>query len=316
LIISLLSWPAITEGAASTVWFPLSDAPTVNAPPGQLTTLEYCHPGGDPLAMDLSEPAASFARPVPIVFYIHGGEGIIGNRQLSGPDGPYFARLRADLLARGFAVGSIDYRLAPVYGMLDQVTDARCAVRFLRAHTRELGIDPRRMGVYGVSEGGYLASMLGLAGPDAGFDQGQYLNQSSGIQAVVDMWGPSDLTDWRGSPSWVSTLGVGLGIDPARGTALGAPTSTRKNYASPVSYVTSGAPPFLIFQGTDDWLITPHHAQKLASLLQAAHVPTTLVMIQHDGHGLTAVTPGQSEQPTPKTLIKMIENFFIRTLSA
>jgi acetyl esterase/lipase len=98
------------------------------------------------------------------------------------------------------------YRFPPLYGMLDQVVDAKCAVRFLRAHANELGINPQRIGVYGVSEGGYLASMLGLSGPDAGFEKGQYLNQSSRVQAVVDMWGPADLTDWRGTPSWVYTL--------------------------------------------------------------------------------------------------------------
>src|SRR2546429_3559998 len=51
----------------------------------------------------------------------------------------------------------------------------------------ELGINPQRIGVYGVSEGGYLSAMLGLSGPDAGFDKGQYLDQSSRVQAVVDM---------------------------------------------------------------------------------------------------------------------------------
>ncbi len=268
--------------------------------------------------MDLSESAATFARPVPVVFYIHGGEGIIGNRQLSGPDGVYFTQLRSNLLARGFAVGSLDYRFAPLYGMLDQVVDVKCAVRFLRAHANELGINPQRIGVYGASQGGYLASMLGLSGPDAGFDKGQYLDQSSRVQAVVDMWGPADLTDWRGSLSFVSTLGESLGIDETRGTALGAGSTqanARKNYVSPVSYVTPDAPPFLILQGADDWFITPHHSQKLAALLQAANVPTTLVMIQHDGHGLASVTPGQVEQPSPDALIQMIQDFLVNILA-
>ncbi len=321
LITTLLGWNAATQSAPNAAWFPASPASTVSAPAGQITTLEYCDPGGTPLAMDLSEPAASFARPVPIVFYIHGGEGTVGNRQLSGPpdlDSVYFAQLRSNLLARGFAVGSLDYRLAPLGGMIEQVIDAKCAVRFLRAHANELGIDPRRIGVYGCSEGGYLGAMLGLTRRDAGFDQGQYLDQSSSVQAVVDMWGPTDLTDWRGSPSFVYTLGEGLGIS-RQGTDLRAdriPANARKNYASPVSYVAPGAPPFLIIQGADDWFIVPHHAQKLARLLQAAHVPTTLVMIQHDQHGLVAPTSGQIEQPSPAALIQIIQDFFVRTLAA
>ncbi|HEV2660876.1 MAG TPA: alpha/beta hydrolase, partial [Ktedonobacteraceae bacterium] len=320
LITRLLSWSAATQSAPNATWFLVSEASTVSAPAGQMTTLEYCHPGGDPLAMDLSEPAVTFARPVPIVFYMHGGEGVIGNRQLSGPDldSVYFAQLRSNLLARGFAVGSIDYRLAPIGGMIEQVMDAKCAVRFLHAHAHELGINPQRIGVYGASEGGYLGAMLGLTGRDAGFDQGQYLDQSSRVQAVVDMWGPTDLTDWRDSPSFVYTLGEGLGIS-RQGMDLRAdqiPANARKNYASPVSYVTPGAPPFLIIQGANDWFIVPHHSQKLAHLLQIAHVPTTLVMVQHDGHGLTEVAAGQVEQPGPSALIQMIEDFFVKTLAA
>ena len=56
--------------------------------------------------------------------------------------------------------------------------------------------------------------------------------------------------------------------------------------------------------------------QAWVSLLQAAHVPTTLVMIQHDEHGLATVTPGQVEQPSPDVLIQMIQDFFVKTLAA
>jgi acetyl esterase/lipase len=81
-------------------------------------------------------------------------------------------------------------------------------------------------------------------------------------------------------------------------------------------HVAPGDPPFLIMHGSDDWFIAPHHSQDLAKRLQAAGVPVTLVMIQHDGHGLAAPTSGQVEQPNPGELIQMICNFFVRTLSS
>jgi dipeptidyl aminopeptidase/acylaminoacyl peptidase len=145
--------------------------------------------------------------------------------------------------------------------------------------------------------------MLGTAGPDAGYDVGQYLNESSRVQAVVDMWGPTDLSNFSGSPWWASLL-VGRG------------TPAQLRAASPVGHVAPGDPPFLIMHGTDDWFIAPHHSQDLAKLLQAAGVPVTLVMIQHDGHGLAAPTSGQVEQPSPAALIQMISDFFARTLAA
>jgi len=305
LIVSLLTW----EGgytAANGLWFPVPE--TIHAPAGQLTTLEYCSFGGNPLAMDLSEPPVQTARPVPVVFFIHGGEGLQGDRQLEGADGVYLAQLRADLLSRGFAVGSIDYGLVPLYKSRDELVQAKCAVRFLRAHASELGIDPKRIGVYGFSEGGYLASMIGTVGPKAGFDVGQYLNQSSSVQAVVEISGFTDLTNFSGSPSWVKAIGQGLS---AKGSSL-----ARTRASSPVYNVAPGDPPFLIIHGANDWFIAPHHAQELAQRLHAAGVPATLVIVQHDQHGLDAPTPGQVEQPSPATLVQMMTNFFIKNLEA
>lgn len=309
LIVNILTW-AGGVSAANTAWFPAS--PTVHAPVGQTTTLSYCNSSnGSPLAMDLSEPSAQAVRPAPMVFYIHGGEALQGSRNLQdgSPDAVYFTQLRDELLSRGFVVGSIDYGLAPLYRVPDEVKEAKCAVRFLRTYANELGIDPQRIGVYGPSQGGYISDMLGTVGPQAGFDVGQYLNQSSRVQAVIDMWGPTDLADFSGSPWWVANLNQGL-------SGGGKSSVARVRTISPVTYVAPGDPPFLIIHGTDDWFIAPHHSQNMAKLLHAAGVPVTLVMVQHDGHGLAVPTAGQIEQPSPTTLIHMISDFFSRTLAA
>lgn len=306
LLISLMTW-AGSVNAANGAWFPSST--TIHVTAGQ-TTLAYCSPDGSPMAMDLTEPSSQAARPAPVVFFIHGGEGLQGNRQLDGTDGVYLAQLRDMLVNRGFVVGSIDYGLVPFDKLVNEVAQSKCAVRFLRAHASELGIDPQRIGVYGVSMGGYLAAMLGTVGPQAGFDVGQYLDQSSRVQAVVDMWGPTDLNNWSGSPGWVQAIGHALGGGGGRSSVA------RLKTVSPVNYVAPNDPPFLIMQGTDDWFIAPHHSQDMAKLLHAAGVPATLVMIQHDGHGLAAPTAGQIEQPGPDVLIRMISDFFARTLAA
>lgn len=303
LVSSLLTWGGGIS-AIDTAW--LSASVPVSVPAGQTATLEYClsSSNGTPLAMDLSEPSAQAPRPAPAVLYIHGGETLLGSRILEdgSADGRHFAQLRADLLNRGFIVGSIDYGLVPLSHVADQIKAAKCAVRFLRAHASQLGIAPQHIGVYGPSQGGYLSAMLGTVGPDAGYDVGQYLDQSSRVQAVVDMWGPADLSNFSGSPWWASLL-------------VGGGTPAQLRAASPVGHVAPGDPPFLILHGTDDWFIAPHHSQDLAKLLQAAGVPVTLVMIQHDGHGLDMPTAGQVEQPSPATLIQMISDFFARTLA-
>ena len=303
LVTSLLAWGSVST-ALDRAWLPFTA--TASAPLGRTTTLMYCSPGGDPLAMDLTEPATRGAGPAPVVFYIHGGEGLVGDRVLQGDEGPYLTRLRDALVARGFFVGSIDYGLSPVHHLDEQVEDAKCAVRFLRAHASELDVDPNRIGVYGDSQGGYIVDMLGTTSPTDGFDVGQYLNQSSRVQAVVDMWGPTDLKNWAGSPSWVLALGAGLTSRDQ--------SSAQARAVSPLYDVAAGDPPFLIVQGADDWFIAPHHSQDFAKRLQAAGVPATLVMVQHDGHGLVAHTAGQVEQPSPDALTQMMVDFFIRTL--
>jgi acetyl esterase/lipase len=309
LVVSLLTWEGCYT-ATNGLWFPVPE--TIHTPAGQMTTLEYCNFGGNPLAMDFSEPSRNVVVPLagtrgaPVVFFIHGGEGLQGDRQLEGADGVYLAQLRTDLLSQGFAVGSIDYGLAPLYKIRDELVQAKCAVRFLRAHASELGIDPNRIGVYGFSEGGYLASMLGTVGPKAGFDIGQYLNQPSGVQAVVEISGFTDLTNFSGSPSWVKAIGQGL--SSSRGSVA------RTQASSPVYNVAPGDPPFLIIHGANDWFIAPHHAQELAQRLHAAGVPVTLVIVQHDQHGLDAPTPGQVEQPSPAVLVQMMANFFVKNL--
>jgi acetyl esterase/lipase len=309
LIINIMTWTGGIS-AATTVWFPTAAA--VHAPAGQTTTLSYCNSvDGRPLAMDITEPSTQATRPAPVVFYIHGGEALQGSRVLEdgSMDGVYFTQLRDNLVHRGFVVGSIDYGLAPLYGVSTEVKEAKCAVRFLRAHANDLGIDPQRIGVYGPSQGGYLSAMLGTTGNEKSLDVGQYLDQSSRVEAVVDMWGPSDLTNFSGSPSWISSLNRGLGAsDTVAHAAL--------NKASPLYLVTHDDPPFLIIHGTNDWFIAPHHSQDLAKRLHAAGVPETLVMLQNDGHGLDAPIAGKVEQPDPATVVQMISDFFARTLAA
>src|SRR5207245_6161575 len=138
------------------------------------------------LAMDLYIPPAGATRPAPVALYVHGGGLLFGDRKTSGVgntladhEGALFTPLQQELNARGFVVASIDYRLPPATAWPAQIEDAKCAVRFLRAHATGLGIDPTRIGAWGSSAGGLLVSLLGLTRPADGFDVGQYTDQSS-----------------------------------------------------------------------------------------------------------------------------------------
>jgi acetyl esterase/lipase len=289
--------------------FPAATVAPRNLPAGQVRTVEYCRPAGVPLAMDLYTPpaAARTGRPAPVVLYVHGGGWTMGGRGLVGvgatlanQDGALFPGLVAQLTARGFVVASIDYRLAPDTPWPAPIQDTKCAVRFLRAHAADLDIDPARIGAWGSSAGGQLVAMLGLAGPAAGFDVGQYLDQPSTVQVVVDMFGPTDLTDFGDANGFASVIAyLGLGDNP--GTL---------HSASPINYVTPAAPPFLILQGSDDKRILPRQSQHLVDQLHAAGVPATLIIVAGTGH--TVSTP--TEQPGPAQLTTTVADFFTTIL--
>lgn len=283
-------------------------ATVTSAPAGRMSSYTYCTPGGVALPMDVYEPPTGATRPAAAVLYVHGGGWIMGDRmsqglgaRLAGNDAALFPPLRAALTARGVVVASIDYRLPPLYPWPAPIEDAKCAVRFLRAHGAALGIDPARIGAWGSSAGGHLVALMGTAGPAAGFDGGQYQNESSRLQAVVDMFGPADLTHISDSDAF------------ARGImqlVLGSSTRVRRA-ASPITYIGPHDPPFLIVQGTQDTMIPPRQAREQAQRLRAAGSPVTLVLVKHTGHGLN--TPG--EQPAATALVRMVAGFFTRTLA-
>ncbi len=158
-------------------------APLLSA--GQHATVTYCNNQH----ARITEPT-TLAGPAPAAVYVHGGSWVSGNYATGG----FLIDMIGPELAReGFVVVSIDYRLGPKAKWPDQIVDVKCAIRYLRANAHQLNIDPNAIGAWGQSAGGHLVGLLGTAGPSAGWDVGAYPNESSKVNAVVDMAGPSDL---------------------------------------------------------------------------------------------------------------------------
>ncbi|MFL6140728.1 MAG: alpha/beta hydrolase fold domain-containing protein [Labedaea sp.] len=301
VLLSVVVGVFATSDGLSGAGFP-STVPPRNLPAGARSTVEYCSPNGNPLAMDIYTPAAGLRRPAPVALYVHGGGLLFGDRKTSGVgggladhEGALFLPLQRELNARGFVVASIDYRLPPAARWPAQIEDAKCAVRFLRAHAADLGIDRSRVVAWGSSAGGLLVSLLGLTEPTAGFDVGQYADQSSAVSAVADMFSPADVTDLADAES-VMRLFTSI--------AIGNSPETRRA-ASPVTYAHTGAPPFLILHGTDDTEIPIRQSEILAGRLRSANVPTTFVKVRGAGHSLA--TPGQT--PSPQQLTTTVADF-------
>jgi acetyl esterase/lipase len=262
--------------------------------------ITYCTMDGVPLKVDVYYPAIASAS-WPLVIYVHGGGWEAGDKS----EGAGFRKLTG-MQNTGFLVASVDYRLAPKYKFPAQIQDVKCAVRYFRAHAAEYNINPDKIGLWGGSAGGHLVALAGTSDSSAGWDVGEYLDQSSRVQAVVDMFGPTDLT--RGSAR------VGIQAQLQR-DVFGSTSATDPILAaaSPVTYVTADDPPFLILQGDADTLVPLEQSQILYDKLQAVGVSSKLLVVRHAGHGFQQV--GNKEiSPSVIKLGKEIVKFFTQYL--
>jgi acetyl esterase/lipase len=180
-----------------------------------------------------------------------------------------------DVLARrGYVAIAPDYRLAPKHRFPACFEDCQSAVRWARANASKYRIDPKRIGVVGLSAGGHLACMLGMSdgSPD----------HSSAVQAVVSMAGPTDLASEKLWTEEVlkNNLVPLLGVTPKSNLELA-------RRASPMHQkVHSPSPPFLLVHGTADRIVPVQQAEDLAGKLrQTAGSDARLLLL--DGAGQT-----------------------------
>ncbi|TAK74258.1 MAG: alpha/beta hydrolase, partial [Dehalococcoidia bacterium] len=137
---------------------PRSSAPGSQTRKGLYQDLAYAD--GERL-LDLYLPQRG--GPAPVAVWLHGGSWVTGDKR------PVPAVLLG-LCDRGFAVAAVNYRLTGVSSHPAQLHDVKGAVRWLRAHADEYGLDPARVYLVGFSAGGHLASLAGLTGGDAALE--------------------------------------------------------------------------------------------------------------------------------------------------
>jgi acetyl esterase/lipase len=253
----------------------------------------YCTPNGVSQKMDIYYPATG--GPWPVLLYVHGGGWSRGDKA----EGVGWR----SMAERGFLVVSVNYRLASYESKFPaMIEDVKCAVRYLRAHAPEYNLDPNHIGAVGVSAGGHLVDLLGVADASAGWDTGEYNDQSSRVQAVVTIAGISDLTFTRGvyaSPDSAAMM-VYHAFDEMPGAA-----SPKLLAASPVTYITPDDPPFLIIHGDLDNIVPVEQSQVLDEQLRRSGVPVKLVIIKNGTHSID----GENISPTAEEVANLITIF-------
>lgn len=147
-----------------------------------------------------------------LIVLVHGG-GFVTNDNMSRQ-----ARLMINYFRdNGYAVASVNYRLAQEALYPAAIEDVKAAVRFLRAHADEYGYDAEDIAIWGESAGGYLAMMAAFT-DDTEFNDLEYVGQdelgdvSARVSTLIDFYGVADMSrvneDWKvlGLPHIVYTI--------------------------------------------------------------------------------------------------------------
>lgn len=186
-----------------------------------------------------------------------------------------------ELARRGFTAASVEYRTSNEVTFPGQLEDVKAAIRYLRAHAGQYGIDTERFGVMGESAGAHLAAMAACTGDLPEYDKGQYLEYSSRVQAACCWYLPADLGSMisrtpkeRQAASPEALL---IGANPAQ-------DGERARAASPCGWVTEQAPPFLLLHGTADQTVPFSQSEQMYDALKRAGVDAELIAIEGAQH--------------------------------
>lgn len=243
----------------------------------------------------------------PAVLYFPGGG-------FTSADHEKFLEMRYALARAGYVVAACEYRAVPnkFPALLE---DTKAAVRWMRAHASEFGVDADRFGLLGDSAGGYVVQMAGATNGEKNWDVGDFKEVSSDVQAVVSIYGISDLT----------TIGEGIGNENVHASAAvtealllngpafkdfaGASVNAdpqKAKAASPIGHVDGTEPPFLLMHGSGDKVVSPLQSKKMFEALQNKKVEAEYVLVRGAEHGdLPWYQPG---------VISRVVNFFDRHL--
>lgn len=235
--------------------------------------------GETDLKMNLAIPPGP--GPFPTIVFVHGGGWKGGSYQDA-----LMNMIMIRFAKKGYLGACIQYRLTPSGARFPaQIEDCKCAVRYLRANAEKYHIDSKRIGALGGSAGGHLVLMLGLTNKDDQLEgkgdlQPESAKQSSEVQAVVNLFGPSDLVNGNWEPA----------VEPLLVDFLGGAVKDKlelAKQASPLTYVDAKRtiPPILTFHGTKDNVVPYIHATKLHEALGKTKATAKLITMEGEGHG-------------------------------
>jgi acetyl esterase/lipase len=234
--------------------------------------------------LDLYLPDEKGAAPFPLIIYVHGGGWSMGTRNFGALE---FVSLLLDF---GYAVMTVDYRLAPKTVFPEFLFDVKNLCPLGKGQCEKYGINPDKFGIVGDSAGGHLALMMAFTAGHPEYEGEQYgwAGYSSAVQAAVDFYGPSDLA--ADNKAFLSENGL---VRPEEGgrapvAPLGGAFTTDQNMLkliSPISYVHKDIPPMMLQQGAKDVVVPLQQSTLLAEKITRVCGPDRVRLVVHENLG-------------------------------
>ena len=267
--------------------------------------LVYSAPQGyRPLTLDVyAKPADGRRRP--LILYVHGGGWLGGHSRNSGAF-VNFPGVLADIAGSGYVVASVNYRLSGEARFPAAIQDVKLALRWLRVHAADYGIDPDDVIVWGASAGGELAGLMATscgnaalapvipAGPEG--TDARLAGASDCVQGAVLWYGALDLTHMHEAQGTESAESRYLGCAPAA-------CPDRARLASPTLQISKDTPPVLLSFGNNDKVVPPAESEAFHKQMLAAGRQCDILELDGIGHSFV----GKDQEATRKASLAALD---------
>jgi acetyl esterase/lipase len=256
----------------------------------ELVDIVYGQTAERDLKLDIIKPVA-FDETFPAIIYVHGGGWMAGDKRKVGGE------WNASFAKYGFICININFRLSGEAIFPAPLLDVKEAILWVKANAKNYHIDENKIGIWGHSSGGHLATLAALSADHPEFSSEDQLI-SEKVNAVVTLAGPVDLLEmggWHNNPNSPESKFLGGSVQEQR---------IQAKLANPIHYINEDPPPALIIQGDVDEICPVQQSQ----LLHKALPNSSYLEIKGADHDFVGGVLAFDE------ILNLVRSFFTRNL--
>jgi acetyl esterase/lipase len=242
--------------------------------------IKYISRDGIDLTLQIIQPKNKSKKKLPCIVYVQGSAWMKQNVYDNIPQLAEFAK-------RGYVIAMVEYRPSSVAKFPAQLQDAKTAIRFIRANASDFNVDSSNIFVWGDSSGGHTALMVGLTQNNSELDTRDLNEYPITVNAVVDFYGPTDITQMNYEPSIFDHIGPNSPEGQLIGRKNVLENKSEAALTNPINYIKDSktVAPILIMHGSKDRLVPFKQSVLLADALEKSNYPYEFYQLKGADHG-------------------------------